>query len=101
MSERSPQYGWRYRAGVLSRSLAAVFGGYALASAATMFLSTYLPLSTLEAVLTATMLSFLIYALAVMWAFAARDAWRAWAGLLAPTLLLALSIVVPRWAAGA
>ena len=101
MSERSRQYGWRDRAVVLSRLLAAVFGGYALAWSATLFLSTYLPLSHFEAVLTATMLSFVIYALAVMWAFAARDAWRAWAGLMAPTLLLTLCILVPRWTAGA
>jgi len=101
MSERSRQYGWRDRAGVLSRLLAAVFGGYALASSATVFLSAYLPLSHFEAVLTATMVSFLIYALAIMWAFAARNAWRAWAGLMAPTLLLTLSIVVRRWTGSA
>jgi uncharacterized membrane protein len=42
-----------------------------------------------DAVMTATMLSFAIYACAVIWVFAARDAWRAWIGLGLPTLALA------------
>jgi hypothetical protein len=92
------QYGWRYRASVLSRLCAAVFGGYALAAVFTVVLSTYLPQDEQEAVLTGTMLSFLVYALAVMWVFAARDTWRAWAGVMVPTVLLAATVVIPRWA---
>ena len=41
------------------------------------------------AVITANLLSFLIYTVAVLWAFATRSATRAWVGILAPALLLA------------
>ncbi len=40
----------------------------------------------------ATMPGFLVWAGAVLWAFAARTAWRAWSGLLVPVVLLALAI---------
>ncbi len=35
------------------------------------------------------MLSFVVYACAVIWVFATYSAWRAWAGVMAPALLLA------------
>lgn len=82
---------WREKGGVLSRLLAALLGGYALSAALAAALSLHLPLASSEAVLVGTMLSFLAYALAVMWAFAAPHALRAWSGLLAPTLLLVLA----------
>ncbi len=75
--------------GVASRTLAAVFGGYALAACATTALALWLPAAPATAVITANLLSFLIYTLAVLWAFATRSAVRAWVGVLAPALLLA------------
>jgi len=48
-----------------------------------------------EAVLTGMMLSFIVYATAVIWVFAASSALRAWAGLLvvsAPLLLVDMGI---------
>ncbi|WP_235578209.1 DUF3649 domain-containing protein [Pseudorhodoferax sp. Leaf267] len=76
---------------MLSRIVAALFGGYALA-ALTSVATLALPLSRSEAVLTGMLLSFLVYAGAVVWVFAVRSARRAWAGLLvaaAPLLLAA------------
>lgn len=73
--------------GVLSRSLAAILGGYALASASAVVLA-LLPLAPSEAVLTGMMVGVLVCACAALWAFAAATAWRAWVGLALPTLLL-------------
>jgi len=79
----------RYRWMVLSRCLAAVFAGYALAAISTVFLALILPLPRAEAVLLASLLGFVVYVLAVLWVFAARTAGRAWLGVMLPTLLLA------------
>ncbi|MBP0596486.1 DUF3649 domain-containing protein [Herbaspirillum sp. LeCh32-8] len=88
-----------YRLAVLSRTVAAIAGGYALAALCTALLAKWLPMGRADAVMTATMLSFAIYTCAVIWVFAARNAWRAWIGLGAPTLLLALVVWFGRSAA--
>ena len=75
--------------GLVSRILAAVLGGYALGALVAIACALLLPLPRAEAVVTGMMLSVLAYAGAVLWAFAARSAWRAWGGLLLPALLLA------------
>ena len=77
---------WR---NVASRVGAAALGGYALAYAFTACLTVLLPLPKTEAILTAAMLSFLLYAGAIIWAFTASTSWRAWLGLLAPIAVLA------------
>ena len=85
-----------YRLGVASRAVAAIFGGYALTAAAIALLAIWLPLARAEAVLTATMLSFALYATAVIWVFAARSAWRAWFGMLVPTIVLGSLLLLTR-----
>ncbi len=77
-----------YRWMVLSRCLAAVFGGYALAASSTVFLTLALPMVRAEAVYLASLLSYVVFVLAVLWVFAARTAWGAWIGVGLPTLLL-------------
>lgn len=64
---------------MLSRTCAAILGGYAFTYAATAAIARALPLANVDAVVVATLLSFTLYTLAVLWAFAARTAWRAWA----------------------
>lgn len=81
-----------YRLGVAARAVAAIIGGYALSAAATAFLALLLPklsFSRADAVTAATLLSFTIYACAVLWVFAARSAARAWLGLMLPAAALA------------
>ncbi|HYG07584.1 MAG TPA: DUF3649 domain-containing protein [Stenotrophomonas sp.] len=73
--------------GVLSRSCAAIFGGYALASAASVLLAMALRTPS-QAVLTGMMVGILVCACAALWAFAAATAWRAWLGIVVPTLLM-------------
>ena len=65
---------------LLSRIVAALFGGYALA-ALTSVAALALPLDKAQAVLTGRLASFVVYALAVIWVFAVRSARRAWLGL--------------------
>lgn len=91
---------WLYRLGVASRAVAGIAGGYGLAAIVTAWLSLALPGPRAEAVTTATLLSFAIYAGAVMWVFAARTAWRAWAGLAVPALAAGLLLWWQRATAG-
>ena len=65
---------------LISRIIAALFGGYALAALSSVAVLA-LPLSKPQAVLTGMLASFLIYAGAVIWVFAVRSALKAWAGL--------------------
>lgn len=81
-----------YRAGVAVRLLAAIVGGYGLTAISMSLLAVLLPASRVDAVMTATLLSFPVYAVAIMWAFAARSAWRAWAGLLLPAAVLGCAL---------
>ncbi|WP_018748719.1 DUF3649 domain-containing protein [Chitiniphilus shinanonensis] len=77
-----------YRLGVASRAVAAIVGGYALAYAFAACAGRWLPLARSEAVLTATLLSFLVYGGAALWVFCVRRAWHAWVGLVLGTALL-------------
>ena len=79
---------------MISRILAALFGGYALAALASVAVLA-LPMSKPQAVLTGMLASFAIYTGAVIWVFAVRSAWKAWVGLIvvaAPLLLAAWSV---------
>ncbi|HBO79726.1 MAG TPA: iron transporter, partial [Cupriavidus sp.] len=51
-----------------------------------------------EAVMTATLMSFLWFALAVIWVFVASTAWRAWVGLCVPGVLMAAGWLILRGA---
>ncbi|PPU77068.1 MULTISPECIES: DUF3649 domain-containing protein [Xanthomonas] len=74
--------------GVLSRTLAAMVGGYALASATNLVLALVLPMPRSEAVLTSMLVGIVVYACAPLWAFATASVWRAWAGIAVPAALL-------------
>ncbi len=79
---------------LISRIIAALVGGYALAALFSVAVLA-LPLSKPQAVLTGTLASFAIYAGAVIWVFAVRSALKAWVGLLivaAPLVPLAWSV---------
>lgn len=73
---------------LISRILAALFGGYAVAALASVAVLA-LPADRTQAAISGTLLSFAVYAGAVIWVFAVRSAWRAWAGLLVAALVLA------------
>jgi len=66
---------------VISRLLAATFGGYLLANLAALAFTYVLPGDRAAALQTGILLSFLVCAVAIIWAFAAQTALRVWAGL--------------------
>jgi len=89
-----------YRFNVASRSLAAVLGGYGMASALAAALAVWLPMGRADAVMTGQMLSFVVYACAVIWVFATRSTWRAWGGVLVITAVLLALYALKRWVFG-
>jgi hypothetical protein len=79
----TPGYRWQ----VLSRCLAAILGGFVLASGVAMILSALLAqgLQTRGAAIgSGTSLSWLFWTGGAMWAFFARSQWSAWIWLIVP-----------------
>ncbi|MES2412798.1 MAG: DUF3649 domain-containing protein [Pseudomonadota bacterium] len=72
--------------------VAAILGGYALAALGSVAVLA-LPASKAQAVLSGMLLSFVIYTGAVIWVFAVRSAWRAWAGL----VIAAMPLLLAAW----
>ncbi|RIV80915.1 iron transporter [Aurantiacibacter xanthus] len=87
----------RYRWTVASRVAAAALGGYALTSAATVVLTLLWPLPKAQALLAASMLSFVLYTIVVLWAFHCRSLRRVWTVMALGTAMLALAA----WSLGA
>jgi len=80
---------------VTSRLLAAVFGGYVFSYAFTAALARLLPLAAVDSLIVATLPAYLVYTAAILWAFAARNLWHAWGGVVT-ALPLALIGFWPR-----
>lgn len=85
---------------VMSRVVAALLGGYALAAIFSVA-ALALPLASSEAVLLGMLGSFLLYAGAAVWVFAVRSAVRAWAGLGVAILTLLPAAAWVCWGKGA
>ncbi|MBP7353588.1 hypothetical protein [Comamonas sp. UBA7528] len=75
---------------ILSRVLAAVLGGYAVASAVAVLLAAVLPVARAEAVLAGMQWSFVVYVVAAIWAFSPVPLARVWGVLLTTVALLVL-----------
>lgn len=88
----------RERWAIASRVAAAVVGGYAFTSlciaALALFLRVGMAMTRVDAALTATMVSFAIYAVVIITTIRARSATRAWVGLLAASVLPALVLAL-------
>lgn len=97
MTRKTASITLSYRLAVASRSLAALLGGYVLASTASFCIALLLPVSSVDATLIGLMLSFVFYVLAFIGCFACRDAWRAWLGVLAPSVVIGLLGAVVYW----
>lgn len=82
------------RLNVASRVLAAGLGGYFLANSATALGSAVLRVTRVEAVTWMTMAAFLVYLVAILWAFAAHSAPRAWIGIGGPALACMVAVLV-------
>ncbi|MFV0675142.1 DUF3649 domain-containing protein [Variovorax sp. tm] len=93
--------GVRHRLGVALRAVAAIAGGYGVAALSSVVLALCLPaafgMARSEATMTGLLASFAVFALSVMWVFAARTAFRAWSGLaVAAAVLGALLLLLMR-----
>ena len=75
---------------ILSRTLAAMVGGYVFTYAFTAALARLLPLDNVDSLLVASLLSFAIYTCAILWAFIARHQWSAWMGAMLAVPLAAI-----------
>ena len=82
---------------LLSRLLAAVVGGYLLASVLAVFLATVLSAPRAESVLAGMQWSFALHVLAVIWAFSPVSHGRVWLGLMLPACVMAAASV---WLSG-
>jgi hypothetical protein len=79
---------------IFSRILAAIAGGFGFTSALIIALPLLLPVSRVQGVLWSTLAGFALWTGAVIWAFAARSATRAWVGLaLAAAISVALVVL--------
>ncbi len=87
---------WRDSLHIGNRCLAAIFGGYLLGAVATILLAQILPLSQVDRVLTAMMLSFTVYTCAVIWVFSVKSTWRYWLDLFALSGLLYLAYLAAK-----
>jgi hypothetical protein len=67
---------------ILSRSVAAIIGGYVLGNLLATLTSYLLPMPTEDSVLLSLQLSFLFYSIAIIWVFSVKTAGQAWLGLL-------------------
>lgn len=65
---------------ILSRTVAALVGGYVFTYAFTAALARLLPLDNVDSLIVSSLLSFVVYTFAILWAFAARSQARAWMG---------------------
>jgi hypothetical protein len=89
-------------AGIFSRVVAAIVGGFAFTSMSIIALPFLLPGSKIQGIVGASLMGFALWTGAVIWAFAARSATRAWAGLAAATGAagaLAVLAKLAEWAA--
>ena len=77
----------RYRWAVASRVVAAFVGGYVLSSLLLLLLALVWPLPRAEAIGASTMVSFILYALIIIWAFSVKRLRTVWLGILSSSLL--------------
>lgn len=85
----------RHAVQIAARTAGGLFGGYAIAALATMLLARGLPMERSEATVAATLISFAVYAVVALWAFAVRDVTRFWLWL----LVLAVGLAGASWLA--
>lgn len=77
----------RHHIDVTARVIAAIFAGYAISYLFAGALPLWLPIARTEAILWASLASFVIYLCIVLYAFGVRSAWTLWRNL---TLLIVL-----------
>lgn len=87
----------RYRIGVAARVVAALAGGYAIAALTAAAIAVTLPLSREEAATVGSLTGLLAWPIAAMGCFWARNAMRAWVGVVVVATLLGATILIAGW----
>ena len=87
MSKQAQAFSWlsekaQYRWMVFSRVIAGFIGGYILTAYITMVLAQVLPMSRADAVVLASLLSYIWFCIAIIWVFAVKSALKAWLGII-------------------
>jgi len=77
---------------VLSRSVAAIVGGYVLSNLLATLTSYLLPMPTADSVLLSLQLSFLFYSIVIIWVFSVKTAGKAWLGLFIASAISAVGL---------
>lgn len=91
----------RDRAGLaMAARIAAIPGGYVLASLVCACLARMLPADRVEAVVVSMLLSFALYAVILLWVFAARSVLRLWLWMGGGCALSGLMLAVSLWSEG-
>lgn len=90
MSRAANHLTLRYRLAIASRVLAAAVGGYVLTSLLVIVLALIWPIPQAQAVFAATMLSFLMYTVIIMWVFSVGQLRTVWLGMLAAIAIAGL-----------
>ncbi|MDR7015508.1 hypothetical protein [Acinetobacter sp. 3657] len=82
----------KYRLMVFSRFVLAIFGGYYFAAIATMLLVFLFPTEPLKAnaVLSVTMLAFIIHCALFIWVFMVNSTLKVWLSVVLPSVLMTL-----------
>lgn len=99
---RRPGIPVRYRWAVASRAIAAMGAGYGLSASVAAASGVLLPMMGMErinAVMTGTMLAFVVHAMAALWAFGCATALRAWLGIVLPGIALGVLALLASGAA--
>lgn len=83
----------RYRWMIFTRFVLAIFGGYYLAAIVAMCIATLFNSEPYQAyaVLSATMLAFVIHCAAFIWIFMVNSTLKAWLGIIIPSLIFTLA----------
>ena len=77
---------------VLSRTIAAIIGGYVLSNLLAVLISYLLPMQTADSVLLSLQLSFLFYSIVIIFVFSTKTAGKAWLGLLIACAITAIGV---------
>ena len=85
-----PQGLLKYRWMIFGRFVLAIFGGYAFSALSAMCIANAFPEMRTSAVLSATMLSFVVHCAVFIWVFLVNSTIKAWLGVLIPCVVFFL-----------
>lgn len=78
----------QYRLMIFFRFILAIFGGYALSAVSAMLIAVIFPETVkANAVMSATMLAFIVHCTVFIWVFMVQSTLKAWLGVIIPTVI--------------